>query len=148
MLIVNRLFNVTDNMRLKEISIMNSFEQIQENTISGSAVAFIPNLLSVQKLLDIMDDHGLEQIHVIPFPTCDKNTLDLILTSLTSQFQEIHSPDKYQNKEKPVKRQTDRNLDLILICIFIEYLGTKFRRSWPLLVCIHAFIWDEAGPEK
>ena len=44
-------------------------------------------------LLDIMDDHGLE--HVIPFPTHDKNTLDLILTSLLGQFQDIHSPDKF-----------------------------------------------------
>ena len=45
-----------------------------------------------QILFDIMDDHGFEQM--IPFPTCDKNTLDLILTSLPGQFQDIHSPDK------------------------------------------------------
>ena len=39
-----------------------------------------------------MNDHGLEQL--VHFPTREKNTLDLILTSLPGQFQEIHSPDK------------------------------------------------------
>ena len=43
-------------------------------------------------LIDIMNDHGLEQL--VHFPTREKNTLDLILTSLPGQFQEIHSPDK------------------------------------------------------
>ena len=43
-------------------------------------------------LIDIMNDHGLEQL--AHFPTREKNTLDLILTSLPGQFQEIHSPDK------------------------------------------------------
>ena len=36
-LIVNTAFYIYGNKRLKEISILNSFEQIQENTISGSA---------------------------------------------------------------------------------------------------------------
>ena len=45
-----------------------------------------------QMLIDIMNDHGLEQL--VHFPTREKNTLDLILTSLPGQFQEIHSPDK------------------------------------------------------
>ena len=51
-LIVNTAFYISGNMRLKEINILNSFEQIQENTIAGSAfsarlgssaVAFIPD---------------------------------------------------------------------------------------------------------
>ena len=51
-LIVNTTFNIYGNIRLKEISILNSFEQIQENIISGSpfsarlgssAGAFIPD---------------------------------------------------------------------------------------------------------
>ena len=51
-LIFNTAFYIYGNIRLKEISIMNSFEQRQENTISGSAfsarlgssaVAFIPD---------------------------------------------------------------------------------------------------------
>ena len=36
-LIVNTAFYIYDNIILKEISIVNSFEQIQENTIAGSA---------------------------------------------------------------------------------------------------------------
>ena len=42
-------------------------------------------------LIDVMNDHGLEQL--VHFPTRGKNTLDLILTSLPGQFQEIHFPD-------------------------------------------------------
>ena len=51
-LIVNTAFYIYGNVILKEISILNSFEQIQENIISGSAfyarlgssaVAFIPD---------------------------------------------------------------------------------------------------------
>ena len=41
-----------------------------------------------QILIDIMNDHGLEQL--VHFPTREKNTLDFILTSLPGQFQEIH----------------------------------------------------------
>ena len=36
-LIVNTAFYIYGNIRVKEISILNSFEQIQENTITGSA---------------------------------------------------------------------------------------------------------------
>ena len=36
-LIVNTAFYIYGNIRLKEISILNSFEHIQENTIAGSA---------------------------------------------------------------------------------------------------------------
>ena len=55
-LIVNTAFYIYDNMKLKEISILNLFEQIKENTISGSAfsarlgssaVAFIPDPLDL-----------------------------------------------------------------------------------------------------
>ena len=45
-----------------------------------------------QMLIDIMNDHGLEQL--LHFPSREKNTLDLILTSLPGQFQDIHSRDK------------------------------------------------------
>ena len=31
---------------------------------------------------------------MVHFPTWEKNTLDLILTTLPDQFQEVHSPDK------------------------------------------------------
>ena len=38
-----------------------------------------------------MNDHDLEQI--VHFPTPDNNTLDLILTTVPGQFQDVHSPD-------------------------------------------------------
>ena len=48
-------------------------------------------------LIDIMNDHGLEQL--VHFPTREKNTMDLILTSLSGQFQETHSPDKLSDHD-------------------------------------------------
>ena len=50
-----------------------------------------------QMLIDAMNDHGLEQL--VHFPTREKNTLYLILTSLPGQFQEIHSPDKISDHD-------------------------------------------------
>ena len=50
-----------------------------------------------QMLIDIMHEHGLDQL--VHFPTREKNTLDLILTSLPGQFQEIHSPDKLSDHD-------------------------------------------------
>ena len=44
-----------------------------------------------------MNDHGLEQL--VHFPTREKNTLDLLLTSLSGQFQDIHSPDKHSDHD-------------------------------------------------
>ena len=43
-------------------------------------------------LIDSMNDHGLEQL--FNFPTRERNTLDLILTSLPGQFLDIRSADK------------------------------------------------------
>ena len=50
-----------------------------------------------QILIDIMHDHGLEQM--VHFPTREKDTLDLILTTLPSQFQDVHSPDKLSDHD-------------------------------------------------
>ena len=50
-----------------------------------------------QVLIDIMNDHGLEQL--IHFPTWEENTLDLIITSIPGQFQDIHSPDKLSDHD-------------------------------------------------
>ena len=50
-----------------------------------------------QILIDIMNDHGLEQL--VNFPTRERNTLDLILTSLPGQFADIHSPDKLSDHD-------------------------------------------------
>ena len=50
-----------------------------------------------QILIDIMNDHGLEQM--VHFPTREKNTLDLILTTLPGQFQDVHAPDKLSDHD-------------------------------------------------
>ena len=44
-----------------------------------------------------MNDCDFEQL--VHLPTWEKNTLDLILTSLPSQFQDIHSPDKISDHD-------------------------------------------------
>ena len=44
-----------------------------------------------------MNDHGLEQM--VHFPTREKNTLDLILTTLTGQFEDVNSPDKLSDHD-------------------------------------------------
>ena len=44
-----------------------------------------------------MNDHGLGQ--TVHFPTREKNTLDLILTTLPGQFQDVHSPDKLSDHD-------------------------------------------------
>ena len=43
-------------------------------------------------LIEIMNDYGLEEL--VHFPTRERNTLDLIITSLPGQFVDIHSPDR------------------------------------------------------
>ena len=50
-----------------------------------------------QMLIDIMNDPGLE--HLVHFPVREKNTLDVLLTSLPRQFQDIHSPDKLSDHD-------------------------------------------------
>ena len=50
-----------------------------------------------QILIDIMNDHGLEQM--VHFPIREKNTLDLILTTLPGQFQDVRSPDKLSDHD-------------------------------------------------
>ena len=44
-----------------------------------------------------MNDHRLEQL--VNFPTREESRLDLLLTSLPGQFQEVHSPDKLSDHD-------------------------------------------------
>ena len=44
-----------------------------------------------------MNDHGLEQL--VHFPTRERSTLNSILTSLPSQYQDINYPDKLCNHD-------------------------------------------------
>ena len=48
-------------------------------------------------LIEIMNDYGLEQL--VYFPTRERNTLDLIVTSLPGQFADIHSPDRLSDHD-------------------------------------------------
>ena len=50
-----------------------------------------------QILIDIMNDHGSEQM--VHFPTREKNIFDLSLTTLPGQFQDVHSPDKLSDHD-------------------------------------------------
>ena len=55
---------------------------------SGSSLS----LSEGETFIEILNDHNLEQI--VHFPTRENNTLDLIITSLPSQFLDIQSPDR------------------------------------------------------
>ena len=44
-----------------------------------------------------MNDHGLERL--VHFPSREKNTLDLIMTSLRAQFVDIHSSDRLSDHD-------------------------------------------------
>ena len=48
-------------------------------------------------LVDIMNNHGLEQL--VNIPTQEETTLDFILTSLPGQFQEVNSLDKLSDQD-------------------------------------------------
>ena len=58
-------------------------------------VAFLAN--SHPTMIDMINYHGLEQM--VHFPSREKNTLDLIHTTLAGQFQDIHSPDKLRDHD-------------------------------------------------
>ena len=50
-----------------------------------------------EMFIEILNDHHLEQL--VHFPTREKNTLDLIITSLPSQFLDIQSPDRLSDHD-------------------------------------------------
>ena len=50
-----------------------------------------------EKFIEILIDHHLEQL--VHLPTREKNTLDLIITSLPSQFLDIQSPDRLSDHD-------------------------------------------------
>ena len=57
-LIMSTAFYIYGNIRLKEISILNSFEQIQENTISGSDFSARLGSSAMAFISDPVNDHG------------------------------------------------------------------------------------------
>ena len=50
-----------------------------------------------EKFIEILNDHHLEKL--VHFPTREKNTLDLIITSLPTQFLDIQSPDRLSDHD-------------------------------------------------
>ena len=50
-----------------------------------------------EKFIEILNDHHLEQL--VHFQTRESNTLDLIITSLLSQFLDILSPDRLSDHD-------------------------------------------------
>ena len=50
-----------------------------------------------EKFAEILNDHHLEQL--VYFPTREKNTLDLIISSHPSQFLDIQSPDRLSDHD-------------------------------------------------
>ena len=50
-----------------------------------------------EKFIGILNDHHLVQL--VHFPTRERNTLDLIITSLPGQFLDIQSPDKFNDHD-------------------------------------------------
>ena len=82
-------------------------------------------------LIEIMNDYGLEQL--VHFPTRERNTLDLIITSLPGQFVDIHSPDRLSDHDivsgtlkvvippiKKPKRKVYLNLNLNLNSLLVK----------------------------
>ena len=87
-----------------------------------------------QILIDIMNDHGLEQM--VHFPTREKNTLDLILTTLPGQFQDVHSPDHLFGKELFILFAASAFRKLSSIYVF-SYFPFGFEgRIWDLIVSV------------
>ena len=77
----------------QEISTSKIIDWLDRLSKSGSTLS--PS--EGQILIDIMNDHGLEQM--VHFPTREKNTMDLILITLPGQFQDVHSPDKLSDHD-------------------------------------------------
>ena len=50
-----------------------------------------------EKFIEILNDHHLEQL--VHFPYREKKTLDLLITSLPSQFLDIQSPDRLSDHD-------------------------------------------------
>ena len=69
---------------------MTLFGQTDSLSKSGSPLSLIEG----ERFIEILNDHHLEQ-----FPTRENNTLDLIITSLPSQFLDIQSPDRHSDHD-------------------------------------------------
>ena len=67
-----------------------------------------------QILIDITNDHGLKQL--IHFPMQEENTLELIITFLPSQFQDIPSCCRHPKNFHPPQ---EKNLGRRFTCVIM-----------------------------
>ena len=82
--------------KLPSVHVLGDFKDIDwPNRLSKSGSTLSQS--EGQILIDIMNDHGLKQM--VHFPTREKNTLDLILTTLPGQLKDVHSPDKLSDHD-------------------------------------------------
>ena len=80
------------NKRLPSVHILGDFNFCDIDWPDRLSKSGPPLRLSEgEKFIEILNDHHLEQL--VHFPTREKNTLNLIITSLPSQFLDIQSPD-------------------------------------------------------
>ena len=73
-----------------------------------------------EKFIEILNDNHLEQL--VHFPTRERNTLDLIITSLPSQFLDIQLPDRLSDHAivsgtlkiviPPIKKTSEEGMSL------------------------------------
>ena len=73
----------------------NFYDIVWPDTLSKSGSPM--SLSEGENVIEILNDHHLE--HLVHFPTREKNTLDLIITPLSSQFLDIRSPDRLSDHD-------------------------------------------------
>ena len=95
--IVKEFDALPDNIRIPQFYILPKIHKLRDDTLPlgypGRPIVSACNSHTdhVSKYIDyILKTH---------FPTREKNTLDLILTTLPGQFQDVHSPDKVSDHD-------------------------------------------------
>ena len=107
--------------KLPSVHILGDFnfcEIVWPDRLSKSGSPLSPS--EGEKFIEILNDHHLEQL--VHFPTREKNTLDLIITSLPTQFLDIHSPDSLSDHDivsgtlkiviPPIKKTSEEGISL------------------------------------
>ena len=80
---------------MKNFRSLNFCDIVWPDRLSKSGSPLSPS--EGEKFIEILNDHHLEQL--VHFPTREKNTLDLIITSLPTQFLDMQSPDRLSDHD-------------------------------------------------
>ena len=95
---LTKIRSFSNGGKVPMVHVMGDFNFKNINWSTGLNKSGAPlNNSDGQMLIDIMNDHGLEQL--VNFPTREQNTLDLLLTSLPNLFENVHSQDKLSDHE-------------------------------------------------